>query len=229
MSYLGIILSVFVVYIVFHDLRNFREKIDFSIQIWKMTNIRIVIGAVLTLTLTIGTIVLLSYLFPFMNKISWVYLFSGESYNIFVSSPRHIGIDENNILYKLGYSTFLIALFLLLPHWALIEEKIFRQGKNNWKKVPKHALFFGLIHMVAGVPLTAGLALAVPGLAYHAYYLYSYEKYLKDSHMDDSLVGIEIEANSMAEAIGTLQATALHTVYNSIAITILFLTTIFWI
>ena len=228
MNWLAIIFSAVIVYSVVSDLSRFKETISFSIRIWKMTRVHTIVLAIIGIVSIILTILFLDSKFPFMSKISWIYLFSGDAYNVGITAPAHIGVSKDNILYKLSYGSLLIGMFLLLPHWAFLEEKLFRQGRANWKQVPLTSLIFGLFHMIVGVPLTAGLALAIPGAIFHAYYIITYKRFLKNPKIDKHLDGFEMKADSLAEVIATLKATSLHTIYNSFLIIILFLVTVLW-
>lgn len=226
MNWLAIILTVAIVYGMAKDFSKFKETITFSLRIWRLTRIHTVLISIAALAAILIAVVTLDSLFPFMSKISWVYWISGESYNVGIAAPAHIGIDEENVFYKMGYGLLLIGMFILLPHWAFFEEKMFRQGRNKWKQVPLTSLVFGLIHMVVGVPLTAGLALAIPGAIFHAYYIFSYKRFIKNPRVEKSIDGMTMEAENIAEAVATLKATSLHTIYNSFIISILFLITV---
>ena len=55
-------------------------------------------------------------------------------------------------------------LAMNMPRLARREEEMFRRGTRDWKHAAPRSLHFGLIHMIVGVPLAAGLALSLAGL-----------------------------------------------------------------
>jgi hypothetical protein len=59
---------------------------------------------------------------------------------------------------------FVTLLFVNLPRLARMEEEDFRKGTRNWAHAVPRSLRFGLYHCFVGVPLFAGVALALPGL-----------------------------------------------------------------
>ena len=59
---------------------------------------------------------------------------------------------------------FILLLILNLPRLAAAEEEEFRDGTKNWWHAVPRSLTFGLMHMIVGVPLWLGLALAIPGM-----------------------------------------------------------------
>jgi hypothetical protein len=65
---------------------------------------------------------------------------------------------------------FVIILMLNLPRLAALEEDEFREGTKDWKDAIPRSLKFGLMHMIVGVPLWCGLALAIPGMWFTSQY-----------------------------------------------------------
>jgi hypothetical protein len=89
---------------------------------------------------------------------------------------------------------FLALLFVNLPSLARWEEETFREGTRSWAHALPRSVLFGLMHCLVGVPLFAGLALALPGLWFTAHYFKG---------------GVE-------------RATLFHSVYNMILVLALF-------
>lgn len=109
------------------------------------------------IAITITVAVLLAQIKPL--QFSWLSLLPGdqEATNAHVA-PIHI--PWWGVFYGL-------LLLLNVPSLALAEEQVFRLGVVEWTAACKWALIFGLVHCIVGVPLCAGLALAIPGLWFH--------------------------------------------------------------
>lgn len=112
------------------------------------------------------------------------------------------------------YSVLLIGAFWLLlmlgiPFWARLEERIFRRGANTWPQIGIRSTLFGLAHLIAGIPILAGLVLIVPGFLFACRY-----KYVHDRHLNRS--GDPIQAQDA----GVAASTADHAVYNAILVTL---------
>lgn len=104
---------------------------------------------------------------------------------------------------------FWLALIVGVPFWAHLEEKIFRQGANTWKMITVRSMQFGLVHLLAGIPIVAGFVLIVPGFLFACRY-----KYVRDRHYD------RYQNPQKADQAGVLASTADHAVYNAILITL---------
>lgn len=67
--------------------------------------------------------------------------------------------------------TLVFALMIVnLPHWAHIEEEMFRAGTTDWFDALQKSFIFGMIHMVLGIPFAAALGIAMLGLYYSHWY-----------------------------------------------------------
>jgi len=66
---------------------------------------------------------------------------------------------------------FLLILALNMPRLVRREEEVFRRGTKDWRDAVPRSLKFGMIHCLVGVPVSFGLALAIPGLVFSAAYL----------------------------------------------------------
>lgn len=65
----------------------------------------------------------------------------------------------------------LILLILNMPLLTALEERIFRAGTRSYLHAVPKSLAFGMVHCLVGVPLAAGLALAIPGFWFSHRYL----------------------------------------------------------
>ena len=87
---------------------------------------------------------------------TWLMIFDRESeganINVAPASIPWLGI------------LFSALLFINLPTFVLIEERMFRMGVVEWPDAIKWALIFGLVHCLVGVPLAVGFALTIGGL-----------------------------------------------------------------
>jgi tetratricopeptide (TPR) repeat protein len=110
-------------------------------------------------------------------------------------------------------SLFIIGFWLLLllgiPFWAKLEERIFRQGANTWKQILIRSTQFGLVHLLAGIPILGGFVLIVPGFLFACRYKYVHDRQLRKTA--DPL---------HAREAGVMASTADHAVYNAILVSL---------
>lgn len=134
---------------------------------------------------------------PEFLKFSWINLISSnESSSNLMTKPFESNFSPVIVIYW-------IILTLMLPYLAKSEEIAFRSQKFTLKKRIISSFFFGLIHMVVGVPLFAALILSVLGFIFSIFYV----KYYNQSKSDDFAIE---------------RVTSIHTKYNFILITLLF-------
>jgi hypothetical protein len=156
-----------------------------SWEIYTMVTPWIICQNLLVITLVVITTVYLHQKVPALRW-SWLrWLFNTEGGNIHIM-PMFV-----------KYFGLLFGVLLLanLPKWAFFEEVIFRHGTKDWADALIRSLVFGLVHCLVGVPLTAGLAIAISGLWYSYIYLNG----------------------------GVVLSTVHHTAYNAILISVLLL------
>lgn len=96
---------------------------------------------------------------------SWLSLFSKPDRRT-GQSVRCEGGNVHLIPARIKYFglAYLLLLAVHVPRFARIEEEWFRQGTLDWQQGMWFSLLFGLAHCLVGVPLAAGLAIALNGL-----------------------------------------------------------------
>lgn len=104
---------------------------------------------------------------------------------------------------------FWLALLLGIPFWARLEERLFRRGANTWRQIGIRSTWFGLAHLLAGIPIVGGLVLILPGFLFACRY-----KYVRDRHLQKTGNAFQ------SEEAGVRASTADHAAYNAILITI---------
>lgn len=132
------------------------------------------------------------------------------------SVPEKIASQPASVSQKASfdYSLILITLFwmlliLVVPFWAGLEEKIFRQGANSWKQIIIKSTLFGLVHITVGIPLFAGFIIIIPGFLFACRYKYVHDKHLRKTNDEQA-----------AQEAGVAASTADHAIYNAILITL---------
>lgn len=131
-------------------------------------------------------------------------------------------LGTKNVASPVDYaSIFVVSFWFLLllgiPFWARLEERIFRQGANTWRQISIRSTQFGLVHLLAGIPLVGGFVLIVPGFLFACRYKYVYERWLKATADPQH-----------AQEAGVLASTADHAAYNALLVT--FITaTLLWV
>jgi tetratricopeptide (TPR) repeat protein len=105
---------------------------------------------------------------------------------------------------------FWICLILMVPFWAGLEEKIFRQGANTWKQIIGNSTAFGLVHISVGIPIYAGFLLIIPGFLFACRYKFVHDRSLRKNNNE-----------KIAQEAGVQASTEDHAIYNAILITFL--------
>ena len=122
---------------------------------WKLMPINLMIF-VATITLSVW----LYQLSPEVFGLSWLNIFGAQSGNVYIMAAD---VPYYGVL-------FCLLLFMVMPAVAEAEEHIFRKGTKTWKQGIKRSIIFGLVHMIVGIPLAAGIGLIIPGLFFTEMY-----------------------------------------------------------
>lgn len=160
----------------------------FAVMVWKKFTPLTLLKAFGLVVLTIFCVGMLAQV-PVL-KYGWLHLLTPKGGNAMTSG---VGYSFTGIL-------FALLLMIAFPFLANIEEQMFREGHTEFKTIIPQSIKFGLVHMIMGVPLCAGIGLAVPGF----FYALCYRKHFFKS----------------GEEAALFEATILHSAYNSIVILI---------
>lgn len=90
---------------------------------------------------------------PILNW-SWAKLLGSEGGNVNLIGFQYLWFAP----------IFALLLIAALPLLAKAEEDIFREGTRDWGNAVLRSVLFGLVHVVAGIPIGAALALSIAGL-----------------------------------------------------------------
>lgn len=143
-----------------------RENRRYSIDLYKRVRPRHIASSLLLAALTLAAYAAISTAVPATN-ISWISLMSGggssgeEGTNILIASAT---------LPILG-PIFIALLVFDMPLLTSLEERLFRGGTSSYLGAIPRSLVFGLAHCLVGVPVAAGLAIAIPGMWFSRQYL----------------------------------------------------------
>jgi hypothetical protein len=132
--------------------------------------------AITTLVLTIAAYASIEALVPWTSW-GWWKLLGGSGSVVFGQSKATQGPEAGPLLAALPF--ILPALLaIVVPTLARLEERGFRRGLQRASALRRARvqLTFGLLHMLMGVPVAAGLALALTGTLYLQVYLRRYRR-----------------------------------------------------
>lgn len=186
----------------------------------------------LIIILVVTSLLSLLYLIPYTSY-GWTQLLTSQGTNVLVIPITESRDSDNPIFHLLGFG-FLLLVIWVLPFLAKMEEDIFRRGKIELNEITKNSILFGLIHLLVGIPLAAGIALINTGFFY-AYiyrrkYLFLRNKFIEEYFLEREIVeeflslGLLSEHQKIWEDEAVLEVTAYHTLYNTILMLLLLLT-----
>lgn len=97
---------------------------------------------------------------------------------------------------------FLLLVMPALPLFALAEERMFRRGAEHWslRRRAWKVVWFGLVHLIIGIPIAVALALSAGGVYFMTVYLRRYRV-----------------AHDQRDAV--MEATTAHATYNAFILT----------
>lgn len=132
------------------------------------------------------------------GQVGWWSLLGGEGTALLGQGAATRAPDANPLLRVIPFLAPLLLL-VILPTAARFEERYFRRGLQDLGAgaQARRQLIFGLLHMLVGVPLAAGLALAGTGALYLAIYLRTWRR-------------------TGSQGIATLEATRAHLATNTL-------------
>lgn len=128
------------------------------------------------LGLTVAAFAAIQSLLPWTSW-GWWSLLGGSGSVVFGQSEAARAPGAGPLLGALPY-VLPVLLVLVVPTLARLEERGFRRGlqRASSARRARVQLTFGLLHLVMGVPIAAGLALAVTGGFYLQVYLRRYRR-----------------------------------------------------
>lgn len=191
----------------------YRERsrlVSFPTSIWRRFTFGVMLESTLVLSVTMFGAVLCSFV-PVLRTGALHFIFQ-EGGNIFVSSVNKTAQEAPWLIVRLSGPLFFLVLLYIVPFWAEAEEHIFRKGHIAWKPIMKKSVIFGLLHLLAGVPL--GICLLLIGVGF--YYACKY----RDAYVVSRQQGM---CHEHAVQVGLLESTTYHAAYNSIAVIICFI------
>lgn len=181
-----------------------RKNFDFVWSVWKRFHffaLLQIIGIIFLIFFSYKALVFLSPVFGY----GWLNFFSRTGGNILIS-PVLTAFNSDIFIVRCVPAFFLFAFLFSLPFMARLEENIFRRGCHTWGKMFRQSIFFGLMHIIIGIPIGVAIALIIPGL----FFAYEYRRvYLK-------LAQTKTQKEARNEAV--LTSTTHHTLMNTIFI-----------
>ena len=188
-----------------------RRRLDFAWDVWKRFRFLMLLEVLVVMSLTIAIIVVLWVYVPFLNW-GWLSIFVAGGGNALISPVMDVATaDEgssNNFLVWL-VPLFFLVLVVALPFLAHSEEKSFRKGKHYRGEIVWSSVTFGLMHLLVGIPICAGIGLIGVGFFYAYKYKRAYNRLSTIMHRRD------------AEEEAVMVSTTYHTLYNTILIGVL--------
>lgn len=203
-----------IAYAIVSELVEKRNELGFIKDVWKKFRIGMFFQSLLVIILVIATYAITTEFVPGANY-GWSQLIFSDGGNIAVEP--FVDASESRYQVVRFLPVIFLSIFLIaLPFIAKWEEEVFREGYIEWKEILWQSTKFGFAHCIyAGVPIGAGIALIIAGLFFGYHYKKSFEKNL------DNLGYWEAEENAV------FHSTVVHTMYNSILITLLLVGSIF--
>ncbi len=196
-----------------------RHRYGFFWHVWSRVRLGMVVSTFCVLTLTIIVALLLMKV-PGLHY-GWMHLFYSKGGNVMIE-PALAG-SKSSVGWVRWLPVLFIAVFIFcIPFLARLEEEIFRARRVEWRPILIMSLAFGLIHCVVGIPIAFGLALSLAGLFYAYQYRRAATRFIDGAIKRAATAPISLaEAGEGANEEGLMVATAYHTVWNTIACSIL--------
>jgi hypothetical protein len=126
--------------------------------------LEILVGDVLAISFLVGCYFLSPHAGKFLNM-SWLDLLATKGEKVQHANQMLVGAQ----IPVFGL-VFVLLLFVNLPRLAAAEEEAYRDGTKDWFHAVPKSILFGLMHLVVGLPVWAGLALSIPGMWFTSQY-----------------------------------------------------------
>lgn len=199
--------------------RRYWKDRGFVWQVWRAFRPLMAIEMIALLAVTLVVVVYLTDLgAPFTW--GWYSLLTGHGGNMAVAPIIDAG-ESSYAIVKIAALGIFCLLVILMPFFAHGEEVDYRRGRETWLRILPASLRFGLVHMWVGVPLSAGLALALPGLYFAWKYKRAFERAKRDVGLPEmpSLKDLVRAGNFLELARGhaVFRSTVYHACYNTLA------------
>ncbi len=210
-----------VLYFLVNEIRlffsNFRRNLKLSFSFWSRYTWKIFLHCLIIALVTLLLSLALTSV-PFLSK-GWTHFFFDSGGNILFS----IMDLQDPIISIVLVSLVLIAFFIVfLPHLALLEETAFRKNRFSLFHRIRASIVFGMVHLIMGIPIGAGLALCFTGFAYSHIYISSYRNIIAKSHGRNG-VRVDRSVDKYAAHKAMHASTTYHSLVNTIFFGILFL------
>jgi hypothetical protein len=206
-----------------------RNNLSFIWKIWKRFRLKMLIEVLLTIFLVITAFLALVYFLPFTSY-GWSQLLSDSSGN-FITMPVVEARESQNYFIRFLGIGFIFLLILAFPFMAKIEEDLFRRGKTKLSEIIPTSIKFGLVHLVMGIPLAAGIALIISGIFYARVYTRKFNSikrefvnnHFLEKNTVEQLISLGLFKDSVVEweVEAILEVTAYHTLYNTVLMLLL--------
>lgn len=185
-----------------------RNRYGFVWRVWRRFRLGMLLVTFGVFVITVVVAVSLT-LIPGLGY-GWMHLFYAKGGNVLIE-PVLAGSRSSIDWVRFVPVAFLAVFIFVMPFIARLEEEMFRKGHTDWPTIMRRSLGFGLMHCVVGIPVAFGLALSLAGLFYAYQYKTAYERFLQ-AH--PRMFGA-------AEEEGLMVSTTYHTLWNTIACSLL--------
>lgn len=199
---LQIFIAIVAFVMVLDSVRSASKHRDLIQKIWKRVRFRMFVESLLILVITIAIALTIRNQWEF-SHISWTRLLVSDGGSVF-KAPMTLARESGHWWAMLLPIALFALLIFFVPVLAKFEEDVFRKGAESWGKIIHRSFWFGLVHMVMGIPLYVALALICAGLFYGYQYKRAFDRFIRDFSLE----------TARTEAV--LVASAYHTAYNTI-------------
>lgn len=209
-----------------------RGDLNFILRICRRFRVSMLFEVLLVCAATVAlTVTIITYL-PFLGWGWWsVFSHDGVAGNVLIA-PLNQNLESPHRIVVAFIFLYFLAIFVMLPLLAKVDEDMFRKGHNDWRSIGIYSVLFGLGHLAAGIPIAVGFVLILPGF----FFGYKYKRSLTanrltfsnhdfSSHHLVRQAAAETSINdyerwAVYEAV--LVSTTYHTLYNAVFFSLMF-------